>query len=257
MENEKLNGTDIKVEGKFSKWLENYWYHYKWPTIIVSFFVIVVLVCTIQMCTKESEDISVVYAGPVLLSSSEMSALEDVLNFVMPEDFDGDGKKTSVFMNYHIYSEEQIKDAESNREEQIEDYIENEGSYIVPTEAPAQINRHYNTTNYKNFIQYIQTGNSSIYFLDPYVYEDLKKDERIMKLSDALGYEVEASLDGYGIKLSELGIYDAYAAVRVIPDDTVVCILKPLIAGKNSKEEMYAREKDMFRAIVEFKNDEK
>ena len=257
MENEKLKGADRKVEGRFSKWLENYWYHYKWPTIIVSFFVIVVLVCTIQMCTRESEDISVVYAGPVQLSSSEIEAVESVMNFIMPEDFDGNGKKTSAFMNYHVYSEEQIREMESERGEQIEDYAENEGAYTVPSEAPAQINRHYNSTNYKNFIQYIQTGSTSICLLDPSVYEDLKRDERIMKLSDVLGYEFDASADGYGVKLSDLGIYDAYAAVRVLPKDTVVCILKPLIAGKSSKEEMYAREKDMFRAVIEFKDDEK
>ncbi|MBE6530993.1 MAG: hypothetical protein E7679_02725 [Ruminococcaceae bacterium] len=256
MENEKLKGSDIKVEGRFSRWLENYWYHYKWPTIIVSFFVIVVLVCTIQMCTKETEDTSVVYAGPVQLSSGEMSAIESVMNFIMPEDFDGNGKKTLVFLNYHVYSENQIKGMESEREEQIEDYVENKDSYTVPSEAPAQINRQYNTTNYKNFIQYIQTGETSICFLDASVYEELLGDGRIMKLSDVLGYESEASADGYGIKLSELGIYETYAAVRKLPADTVVCILKPLVAGRNSKAEMYQRDKDMLRAIVEFKGDE-
>lgn len=256
MENEKLNGADIKVEGRFLRWLENYWYHYKWPTVIVSFFVIVLLVCTLQMCTKETEDISVVYAGPVQLSSSEMGAMESVLNFIMPKDFDGSGQKASAFINYQIYSEEQIKNAQSNREEEIEENLGNDGAHTAPDEAPAQINRHYNTTNYNNFFKYIQTGESSICFLDPSIYEELKG-ERLMKLSDVLGYETENSFDGYGIKLSELGIYEAYAAVRMLPDDTVVCILKPLVMGKSSKEEMYAREKDMFRAVVEFKNDEK
>ena len=34
---EKLSG-DVKVTSPFLTKLENFWYHYKWTTIIVSFF---------------------------------------------------------------------------------------------------------------------------------------------------------------------------------------------------------------------------
>lgn len=48
---------------KFSKWLDNYWYHYKWHTIIVAFFLIIGIISTVQIFNKESYDAYVMYVG--------------------------------------------------------------------------------------------------------------------------------------------------------------------------------------------------
>ena len=57
------------------KWLENYWYHYKWHTLIVAFFVIMLTVMGVQMCSREDNDIYIIYAGPELISD-ELGLLE-------------------------------------------------------------------------------------------------------------------------------------------------------------------------------------
>ena len=234
---EKIHTAEIKTDSKFLRWFENFWYHHKWTTIMVSFFAVVVLICTLQMCTKEESDISFVYAGPVQMSSAEMDNVEKVMNFVMPEDFDKSGDKLSAVINYQIYSEEQIKKLEdSNSEGGVGFYVD----------------RSYNSSNYDDFYKYIQTGESSICFLDPSLFEAIKERDRFMKLSDVLGYAPEDAADEYGVRLGDTDIYEEYGALGVLPEDTVVCILRPLVVGKSSKPELYQNEKDMLKAILEF-----
>ena len=48
---------------KFLKWLDNYWYHYKWHTIIVTFFLVIGIISTVQIFNKESYDAYVMYVG--------------------------------------------------------------------------------------------------------------------------------------------------------------------------------------------------
>ena len=39
------------------KWLENYWYHYKWATIISAFFITVAVICIVQIASKKNYNI--------------------------------------------------------------------------------------------------------------------------------------------------------------------------------------------------------
>ncbi|MBE6597168.1 MAG: hypothetical protein E7641_05805 [Ruminococcaceae bacterium] len=228
---EKLRESEIKLGSERSKWLENFWYHYKWPTIIVSFFVIVFLVCTLQMCTKEEEDFTVLYAGPAYLSSEDTSGIEDVMNFIMTESLGENGSNKTGLVSYHIMSKAQILAAEEN------------GSYV---------DRSYNTTNNDNYYDYIMTGETSVCILDPELYANLVSNERLMKLDEALGYHCEDSEDGYGIKLSSLDIYEAYGAIKKLPEDSVVCVLRPPLFGRTSKDANFKKDMEMFGAILNF-----
>ena len=61
---EKLNtGDPVIVKSGFFAWLDNFWYHYKWHSLIALFLVFAITVCTLQMCDKESYDIHILYAG--------------------------------------------------------------------------------------------------------------------------------------------------------------------------------------------------
>ena len=63
-ENEKLDTGSVSIKkGKFLRWLENFWYHYKWHSLIAAFLIFTVTVCTVQMCRKESYDMHILYAG--------------------------------------------------------------------------------------------------------------------------------------------------------------------------------------------------
>ena len=233
---EKIQSADIKVQGKFLTWLDNYWYHYKWVTIVVAFFIIVFSVCTLQMCSKEKTDIVVVYAGGAFVSAERAENVKAVIDAVMPRDFDGDGVKNANLVRYEIYSADQIKTIEAATD------ANGEHGYV---------DRSYNSSNYENFCNYIQTGDASVCLVEPWLYDELMAANRVMNIDGVLGYIPEGS-DGYGVRLGDLEVYGSYASLRVLPEDTVVCILRPLVVGNSSDEEYYKNECDMLRALVEY-----
>ena len=74
---------------KIKKWLENYWYHYKWATIIVLFFVTVFAIGIYQMASKSDYDTQIVYAGPVILmSEDQVEGVSDAFEAILPSDYD-------------------------------------------------------------------------------------------------------------------------------------------------------------------------
>ncbi|MBR7161245.1 MAG: hypothetical protein IKD07_02395, partial [Clostridia bacterium] len=85
---------------KFSKWLDNYWYHYKWHTILVGAAIIILVVCMWQVSTTEKHDVIIVYAGPNCLSTTEVRELEDAISGILPEDKDGNGEKNAAMNMY-------------------------------------------------------------------------------------------------------------------------------------------------------------
>jgi hypothetical protein len=56
---------------KFLKWLDNYWYHYKWPTIVVSFFLIIGTISLVQVFNRESYDAYVMYVGDAAIPDTQ------------------------------------------------------------------------------------------------------------------------------------------------------------------------------------------
>ena len=107
-EKEISQGISIEKSG-FLKWLDNYWFHYKWPTIGIAFALIVVLICTIQSCSKEKEDITILYAGTYQMVAEDFNVVNNILDNTLPKDYDGNGKKSVVINRFQIYSKEQIE----------------------------------------------------------------------------------------------------------------------------------------------------
>ncbi len=234
--NDKQYTEGISIEkSKFGKWFDNFWYHYKWTAIVVAFFLVVGLVCSVQMCTKEKNDIIVVYAARNQLSVAEAEDVSRVLEAVCPEDFDGNGKMSVDLSYYCIMSEEDIKNAQAQTDA--------DGNH-------AYIDNSYNVSQYDTYYGYLQTGESSVLMISPYLYEKLLNNDRLATIEDALGYNPEHAMSEYAVRLCDTAIYQNYGVMKKLPDDTVVCILRPYIAGKSSKEKYYAREKQMFESII-------
>ena len=72
---EKYEGSEIV--SPFMKKLDNFWYHYKWHSLIALFFVLVITVCSVQMCTREEYDIHILYAGPDDVKKTADAGLSD------------------------------------------------------------------------------------------------------------------------------------------------------------------------------------
>ncbi len=236
--NEKIQdqGIYIKKDEKVS-WAENFWYHYKWAIIGIAVAAVILFVCIVQSCSKREEDILIVYAGPAYLTQTQLSSVVEVMGNTMPRDFDENGDKFVIFDMFQIFSEEQIKEI------------------TAQTDANGKqgyVDRTRNSNNYDQYNKYVLTGDSSIYFLDPTLYQTLKTNDRLCKLSDVLADTPEGAIDEYGVRLGDTALYKEYGVLHVLPEDTVICIARPFVAGtKTSKEKYYNREKEMFSAIVD------
>ncbi|MBE6706622.1 MAG: hypothetical protein E7577_03145 [Ruminococcaceae bacterium] len=249
---EKIEGGEIAVSGGFLGWLDNFWYHYKWPTIGIALLIIVFTVCTLQMCTSDEDDVVLHYAGDVQLSVGEIENICGVFEAVCPEDYNNDGTKNIGLMTHRVLLEDKIV--------ALEKETDSEGHKVN------SIDRTFNTQQYNDFYDYIQTGESSILLISPELYRELRsvdsdrdgKADRIVRLGALLGYIPEEAVDEYAVRLGDTEIYKSYSAIRALPEDTLICLLEPnWKGGKNSKEKYYNREKQIFTAILEYSSDTK
>ena len=105
--------------------IENFWYHYKWHSIVAVFVIIAILVCSLQMCSKDSYDVYILYAGDHEIkrtaeggSVPEYQRMLTALERVTP-DHDGDGKITVGFNSLLALSAEQIAEVEKDPEHEL------------------------------------------------------------------------------------------------------------------------------------------
>ena len=233
---EKYENYDIKIDNPVLKKLDHFWFYYKWHTIIALFFVLVFVVCTLQMCANAEDDCMVMYAGPYAFMESETVDLRSSLNAAMPRDFNGDGKKYTGLALLTIYSDEQAKAINSSGE--------------------GVINAYYNSEQLKQYDNLIMAGEYSVCFLEPWLYERVATQGGFRKLSDVLGYTPEGAIDDYAIRLydTEFGRY--YAKTLCLPEDTVICMRTvgtvASLFRKNATAKAYAISEEMFKAIVAF-----
>ncbi len=226
---ENKNAPEIKItKGKFLTWLENYWYHYKWHTVFIAAALIMLSVCLGQCVSTENYDTVIVYAGPNYLGVNETRQLEDVIGNILPYDRDGNKQKNAAMKIIEIHSEEQIKNSQ------------------------LEIDRQRNITQQDEYFKYLKTGESSVYLVDPWLYEQVAEFEKC-SLSELFGENLpKGAIDGYGIRLGDTDIYKDNEAVRLLPADTVIYLRNPHVMGASANEKRYQFEKDVFIAIVTY-----
>lgn len=232
---EKKEERQIVLQGGFASWFENFWYHYKWHTIGVLAALIILLVCTLQTCSQEKEDIVILYAGPVCLSATENQELARMMDGVLPSDYDGNGDRHAALSLYQIYSEAQIKEITAE--------TDSEG-------IPGYVDRSRNSDQYSVYNNYLKTGESSVLLLDPWLYEQLKNEDRLRPLSEVCAQAPKGAFDDYGVRLGDTALYQTYDIYKVLPEDTVVCLMRPYVIGRSSNEEAYQFEIDTFLILV-------
>ena len=238
MNDEKYTDREIKIptkrtKGKLAKKAENYWYHYKWQTIAAVFVLFVVLVTTLQTCGTDREDLTVVYAGPVQLSLEEAEEIKKVLSSMLSEDINGDGKKISSLTAYRILSEEQILAARAGGD---------------------SINAGNNAENRRIYDAYLLTGDVSVCFVDPWLYESLRAADRLEDISSFEGFSSDGTIGNTGMRLGDTEIYKYYGALKVLPEDTVICLLRSNFVGKSRNQDVYKAERNFFAGLLSFRD---
>ena len=240
---QKLEAAEIHltVSNPFLRWLDNFWYHHKWKVIIIAFFAVVLTIGIVQIVNKDEIDMQVTVATHATLSAEERQGVRDVLVSLMPGDKDGDGAKNLQLNTYVIYSEDEMKAA--NEAETNED-----GKYIT------YVDQSYNYSQSSDYRDYLSTGECTVMLVSQYLYEQLAANDRIRPMSDIFteGLPDGVTSDGRGIYLSSTYAYEFFDELGALPEDTVICILRPYIFGASSKEDRYAYAVEHLKNIVEF-----
>ena len=253
LEREKIDADEIRIEietkNPFLSKLSNFWYYHKWKVIIGMFFAIVFGVGFFQMFTREDVDEIVALAAPVYLEEQQRANIAEVLSHQLPREEDG-GLRTMDIYDYAVYSEDEMEEA--NHAE-----TDAEGHYIT------YIDRAFNMSEKQSYDQYVfSTGECSVLIVSEYLYYELAakemdkeqgKDIRLT-MGEIFGEELPAGVmpDGCGIRLADTEIYKYYEELQVLPEDTVICVLRPRIIGASWNKERHAKSVEFFKNIVTF-----
>ena len=218
MEDNKSSYSEVSLkDNKVFKWLDNYWYHYKWHTIITLFFVIIAIVCIVQMVKKTEPDAIITYAGGYAFEVDDTKNLQEFFKTKISSDLNNDGKIFFSVQNYYL-------------------------PYGVSNDSQ----------NSKNFSNLMLTGQSAVLFVSEAVYNSLKENDRLVPLDNSV-VSLPKNLpenDGYSFCLGDLPIYQNNEELQILPGDTRVCLARKVI---NVKDEDYSLMKSTFRAIVSAK----
>lgn len=256
--NEEKNGKEqageIVVQNRFVKWLDNFWYHYKWTVIVVGFFLLVFVVCFSQCVQKVDINIPVVYAGGyqsvdaerLSWTEDDRKAIKDVLSALHRKSGGEEGKNVG-FLTYNIYTEEELRIMATEMPDE-----EGESEKFSPYAFNAA--KQNNLAEFDGFVNYMGTGECSIWLLSEYVYTEKRISERAMPLSELWGEEIpEGAYDAYAIRLGDTELYRYYEALHVLPEDTLIVLTRGWIMGASSDEKTYESYENLYRAMVSFK----
>ena len=242
---EKMNGSDISLteKSKVLSWLDNFWYHHKWKVIIIAFFTVFLIVGIVQMANKTEADITVTVATHTIFYKENVDALDKDLTALMPHDRNGDGKKIINLKPYKIYSESEMKEAN-------EAETDADGNPVIYADEA------YNKEQIKQFNSFIGMGECSVMILSEYMYEDIlarRTDVSLLiSMKEIYGDQLPADAMEYGIRLRDTGAYDYFASLSTIPDDAVICIMRPFVLGNKDAEQRNQFAIDYFKSIVSF-----
>jgi len=223
---------------KIIKWLDNYWYHYKWVTIIVGVFAAILIFCIVNTGSGIEDDIQILYAGPDVLTDTQVEQMERSFADLLKEDYNGDGKKSVNIVNITIMSDEQLKAAE--------EAAEKEGQTVIYDPA-------LRTKAISQMKSLMGTGAVIICLLDPYVY-GCCEEGTFITLEKALGTKHEKSNDDYSISFFDTDFKNAFGAFSVLSEDVLLCIRNDVVITSNNKhfQKEYAWHKTYFGNVVNF-----
>lgn len=243
MKDDKLQAGDITPRSPFLKKLDNFFYHYKWHTVVAVFLVIVILIVSLQTCSREPYDIEIMYAGPYSLNDRQ--TVLDIERAFAPatEDKNGDGKQDVRLVSYWI--NEKLYSGEEG--ENLTDV-----AYLVNTSV----------NNEKSFQSEITASNLSICLLSPYLFEKVDAEAGFMRVTDispiikeqedALCVKnADGSINRFGIRLSETAL-GQLPGLSSLPDDTVICIRKKAyhLLNANRADEQHEHALKVFCAVL-------
>ena len=236
--NEDQNNTTPKMS--VGQRLDNFWYHYKWHTIVAIFVIVAILICSFQMCSKESFDSYVLYAGGYGISRTvgddvaEYAVFLSSLGKVTP-DRNGDDEIITSFIDLYIPTSDEI--AESGND-----------LYTLMTDNMSRLQ-----------YELISGGEYYLCFLSEYNYEKYKLWDGITLFCPIEVYAPEgAAFEYYDnsaiyLKSTPFGSVDGF---KNLPEDTLITIRTPSAVAsffdRQDNERRFAEAEELLRNILSY-----
>lgn len=223
----------------FMKWLDNFWYHYKWRVIIIAFFAFVFVICGAQMITRENYDAYILYSGPALFDGEDESSVRSALGFVSG-DYNGDGEKKICLTSIVVLSDDEIAEA---KEQAVK-----EGTTLAYDYNQRQ-------TSIKQYTTELMTGRSYLCFLSEYMYDMCKDKDRFVPIGEVTGDTPEGAYDECAVRLfdTEYGRYFS-GAFQKMSEDTLICLRRISVSDASNKKAAaeYENYAEIFKNIINF-----
>lgn len=227
--------------------LENFWYHYKWHTLVAIFLVITLTVCSLQMCQKTSYDIYITYAGYYEIErngSGGSSPYNEAVTSLsrLAEDFDGDGKINVNLQTLFVVNEaEKSALLKENENYEINETLVREDSETLQTALV--FGEHYICLlSERLYKEYDSTFEGELFI-------------SLSEYKNASGEAVFLGENETGVYLNSLAI-SGLPVLCDLPDDTVLCVRKlsevSQTFGKAKNEENYKRSIEMLENIFSY-----
>lgn len=208
------------------KWFENFWYHHKWVTIIVVFFVTVAIILTVQTFTRKNYDAAFMLIGRG--GGIERTEYNDIVSTLTRfcDDVDKNGEKNVLF----------------SRETFIADQSDSAAGYL--------------NSNVTSFMRSALYQNYYIFFIDPVLYESYKGSGMFVTLESTVGeVPVEMKYDDFAIKYDSLKIKEL-PGMSAIPSESLIVIKTvPYYSSKSKTEKetsSQAAHAEILKKIVEY-----
>ena len=205
------------------KWLENYWYHYKWATIISAFFITLAVICIVQIASKKNYNIYIRYVGDSVITGTQYDDMTGALEKIVSGD-----KKDSVNFAQVAY----ISDDDNP-------YKNEKNAVARETLSSMLVQPYY------------------IYIMDMTAYNDYKDSGVFAPLSSIFEEDVtDISYDEYALYLSKTEFLKNAPGMEWVEEDTVIVIkivpYDSVFTGKKSKRELASFDihKEFLRSMV-------
>ena len=241
----KNDNQDVRPEGVEMKspiiaWFDNFFYHYKWHTIVCAFLIVVILICSFQMCNRTSYDVYIMYAGEkILLKTSATSGTDPeyvkLSSALMQyaEDFDGNGEKSINLLNLYMPTKADIEAEDPEKQNVL--------ATLAQTDSET-----YNFNMVASHEFYILFLSKDLFLNECTSNNELVPFNKISTYTngDATAYTF---VNDYGIELGSTELYKK-GGFNLLPADTVICMRAPLLNGKTNQN--YERSEAMLKALL-------
>jgi hypothetical protein len=211
--------------------IKNFFTYYKWYILIILFFVVTLTVMTVQMCTREEYDISVMYAGNTILGDNASAQLEMTFEGLGGED------EKAVLYELIIMNDEEIGKAY-------------EKGYTATSVSPEIVRKHKEALAFN-----VMSDEYFILMLSPECYEIMKSNNALERLFDiGVSDHDGVAADEYGIVLHSLEFAKNHTAFMALPADTVLCFkrISQMNSDREEKQEKRAHDIEIFKKAVDF-----